>query len=309
MPSARAVLTCFILTLMACKPEVMSTSQGSTEGAPAKAASKTEGETSALPLRLVSVRLVGEDVAADAPSAQQATTWLKSALLETPEFVEETVEKTATAVVTGTYRSQQQEARDGSGQRLGVAFFEVNIDVMGADGRKAFSPRTEALVGEALKDKTPPPKALASLVQSVAAEVARDLCAQLRVKHGTDDWLVSSLREDSDPGLLKLAIPAVRRRKLTAAAEALIALLKHEDRDIVNIAASALGDVGTASAVPALIECGTRTQAQNRLPVLYALGKLGGPQALIYLETLSKGADDPMVKEAAARALEEARKR
>jgi hypothetical protein len=45
----------------------------------------------------------------------------------------------------------------------------------------------------------------------------------------------------------------------------------------------------------------------DRLPVLYALGEIGGPEAQAYLEAVAANAAHPSVKAAAQEALERAR--
>jgi hypothetical protein len=242
----------------------------------------------------------------DAPGLDEVKDWLKAGLLAEPEFAEKG--QKAHARVNATYRANHEEAKDGSGQILGAVFLDVTIQIIDAKGRRTDAPRTEAFIGEALPDGVAPGTSLRDLVARVTGEVAADLARQIRPKYAEDDALVGFLGRKDD-SLLRHTIPEARKRRLKATETPLIAILKHKERELVNLAASALGDVGSEKAVPALIDAGSRVQPIDRLPVLYALGQIGGPQAEVYLETLISGTEHPPLKRAAEQALEQVKRK
>lgn len=301
------LLTIAALALGGCKPDVMSTGGEASPAADEQPSSPQE--VSPVPARLVGLTLRPADaIPPGAPGVEQVQGWLEASFKGNPEFAPPPGEAGPTARARGSYRAQHQEARDASGQRLGAVFLELDVSLHDAQGKRLERFSTEAFVGEALPDGEDPDKALAQLVQRVGDEVAGSLARQIRARYATDEALLDHLTRLDDKALLEPSILEVRRRRVRDATDKLVALLKHPERDIVNIAASTLGDVGDQTAVPALIDSGSRVGVEDRLPVLYALGKLGGPQAILYLETLSKEADEPTLARAASQALTEARK-
>jgi hypothetical protein len=278
-----------------------------TAPAPREAASPAAPSRPSLPFALgaVSLEVAEGPLPADAPTAAQVEGWLREALLRHPELSAAPPAGAARLVVKGQYRSSWSDARDGSGQRLGAVFLEVSAAVEGRRGEEPYV--ASAFVGEALTGPDPA-AALRGLVQGVTGEVAEALVVQPRARLAEDARLLTLLDKGAGAAALKEAIPEARRRKLRAAAPALIGLLQHDERDVVNLAASALGELGDRGAVPALIEAGSRVAALDRLPVIFALGEIGGPEAALYLETLQSAALEPALKEALARALERARR-
>ena len=232
----------------------------------------------------------------EAPEREVIAGWCKAALLAHDEF---SGESTAGATLRGEVRAAGGEAKDGSGQTLGSVFLELTLETP----RGNFE--TSAFIGEALAGAEPLDKELPAFVKKIVDEVVHALVMNLRADVSTDAQLVSLVAGD-DPAAWLPAIAMVRKRKVRAAAPALVARLKAQDREVVNLAAGALGEVGERTAVPALIDAGSRVEAVDRLPVLYAVGELGGPEAIIYLETVEKNTDHPAVRAAAKTALERA---
>lgn len=289
MTPLRALPLLLLLALLlapACKPEVKSTGPGQA-ATPEKTPQAT---TQKPPFVLEKLQLTQAEglLHPNAPTLEQAQSWIRQSLLAEPEFTDDLQHGGPRVSVQGSYRATWEDAGDGSGQRLGAVFFE--LEVRPSDGSRDNRYEISAFVGEALKDGQPPTEGLRALVQSVGQEVTGSLARQARAHHATDEALVRFLAQDKDVELLKAAIPKLRQRRVTQAAPGLIKLLKHPEREIVNLAAGALGDVGDRAAVPALIEAGSRVEPADRLPVIYALGELGGPDAVSYLEAL-RGSD------------------
>lgn len=299
--------------LSGCPSNTMSTGggQGDVEASDKAGGGSAPRETRAvLPAQLLAVELRAADsLPANAPPLNKVSGWLKGALLKNAELSPDKSETGVAARVRGSYRAGHEEAGDGSGQILGAVFFELSLVLVDPKGREIERYDTEAFIGEALKDVGGADAGLKALVMEVSGEVAEALVLQARVRHTDDEALVKMLDPARRRAQLEPVIREVRKRKVHKASAALIPLLKHEERDIVNLSAGALGDVGTREAVPALIDSGTRAAPADRLPVLYALGQLGGPQAVVYLETLHKEPNlPPALRQAVEQALEQARR-
>ncbi len=291
----------------ACKPEVMST--GGAEGSEeAPGSDKPAEAASPLPLKLLKVKIEAAAPLEKGPTLAQVESWVSGGLLAEPEFVAPVEGPGASGQIKGSFRAGHQLAQDDSGKRLGAVYLLIKFSGQDSGGRALEPFSTEAFVGEALPEGKDPDEALAAFVEQICAEVAGDLSRQIRAKYSDDEGLVGFLAAREDLALLKPAIMEARARKLRAAAPHLKALLTHDERDIVNLAASALGDVGARTDVPALIDCGSRVSPIDRLPVLYALGQIGGPEAALYLETLAASVDEPALKQAVEQALGRARR-
>lgn len=289
------------LFLTGCKPDIASTSSEQ------KTPQKSALQTSPTPFKLTEIKIapIEGSLPPGAPRVEDASGWIRQELEKEKEFTTEDKKNTSTATLHGKYRAVSGDARDGSGQVLGSVVFEMVLKTYSAEGKKLKQHETGAFVGEALPDGIPASISLKELVRKVSKEVAQSLVKQVRVAHATNEELIALLLKKDDKATLQPAIDEVRTRGLKTAAPNLKNLLALEDRDIVNIAASTLGEVGDASAVPALIESGSRVAPIDRLPMIYALGQIGGPEAKNYLETLAKHADHPAVRQAAARAIQE----
>lgn len=212
------------------------------------------------------------------------------------------------AEVSGAWSGAWRDPRDGSGQVLGTARVELRLKMpTPRPSGVAAEYRAEALVGEALPDVSRPEAGVEALVLRVVEETTLSLVKQVRVDRADDGALVRLLGE-GDVETLEFAVDAARSRRLKAASPALVRLLGHADRAVVNRAAAALGVVGDRSAVGPLIEAGSRVEALDRLPVIFALGEIGGPEAIAYLEALQGSAEvEPRLGSAVESALARAR--
>lgn len=293
----------------ACAPDIKGTA-GADAGAPAPSATPAR-EGSPLPLALrpvTDLRPAEGGLHADAPGLTDVAAWLQAELSKAPEFAAPGDEARPSARLSGDYRAAWSPAQDGSPGNLGAVYFELTLRTASPKGRPLDVYRASAFVGERLPDDKPPAEGLKLLVQGVTQEVAATLVKQVRAQHADDPALLSFLQTRDDVELLKPSIEEARRRRLRAATPGLRALLTHEDRDVVNLAAAALGDVGDRSVVPSLIDAGSRVSPPDRLPVIYALGELGGPEATLYLESLAQEPLDLALKSAVERALTRAKR-
>ncbi len=302
---------CAALVLWGCKPEMMSTG-GGTEDRDPKPTSTDFAKEPLVPFRLLSVNFTNAEgpPSPRSPSLEQTKTQFEEALLQEPEFVRAKSKGrkgASSASVKASFRADYEDAKDGSGQILGAVFLEVFIQTRNAKGKRLERYSTSAFVGEALEGKDSD-AALVALVSTVSKEVAQNLSKQIRAEFADDKTLLGFLDSDKDVAMLVPALQQIRTRKLRRAAPKVQELLQHPERDVVNVAASALGNIGDRKSVPALITCGSRVEAQDRLPVLYALGEIGGPEAILYLETLVKNINHPAVQSAAENALQRARR-
>lgn len=292
--------------LLAASPSACRDSPA-TDGADAKDASTDLALDERAPVRLGEVTF--KRTSTGPPGLEVATVdkRARDALLGQPEFVpQERGQGAGPFEGSGSYRAGITDPRDGSGQLVGTVYVKLTLRQPRAQGRLEASYTTEAFVGQALTGAKERDAELGDLLLSVVEECAINLAKQLRVARASDDDLLALLDQRSDAELLGFAIPAARERKLGRAAPTLIALLEHDDREIVNLAAAALGDLGDQSAVNPLIDAGSRVQPLDRLPVLYALGELGGPEAKLYLQTLANSDEDLQVRAAAQQAFERA---
>jgi len=258
------------------------------------------------PLRLgdVSVRGAPTTHGADAATVDRRA---RDTLLGQPEFVPTERPGLGPFTLDGTWRVSLGDPRDGSGQVIGTVYVKLTLHQPRATGPLQAAYTTEAFVGEALAGTRPQEEETSALLLGVVEECALNLTKQVRVDRADDGALLELLGRKDDPELLGFAITAARARRLKRAAPTLVALLGHEQRDVVNQAAAALGDLGDEKAVSALIDAGSRVDPLDRLPVLYALGEIGGPQAILYLQTLAGSDVDLRVANAAQQALERAR--
>jgi hypothetical protein len=279
---------------LACKPEVLTTTAPDS-GATTSASEPKAPAATGLPT--ITLRAEGP-VDTSSPSVATVSAWLEDGCRAQPEFTgSERVGK-----IEGSYRAAQQSKGDASGRTVGSVFFELRLR-LGSDEPY----RTEAFVGQELAG-VDTNKELAELVKTVAGEVTSNLAKQVRVRRASDDALIAHLK-DTDDDLVSFAVAEVRARKLKVAATQVAGLLEHPNRDIVNVAAGSLAEIGSKSDVPALIKAGSRVAPVDRLPVIFALGELGGPDVVAYLETLAAETDSAAVKGAAERALVRARAR
>ncbi len=291
------------LFALGCKPEIKST--GGDKTSPTREASlKT---TDRPPYAIGDIDLVTErGHHPDAPTGVKTRLWLRDALAKSPEFQGDSTGAKARATVSGSYRASWEDASDDSGQRLGAVYYKLTLRTRDAEGKTLNRYNTSAFIGEALPPSMEGGEALRALVKKVTQEVADSLVVQVRVDFATKEEMIGFLAKTQNLELLKATIPKLRTQKVREAAPAMLPLLEHKEREIVNLTASALGDLGTRDMIPALIKAGTRVDATDRLPVLYALGELGGPEALVYLQTLRESARAPAMQQAIDRAIKRA---
>lgn len=117
---------------------------------------------------------------------------------------------------------------------------------------------------------------------------------------------VAGLLADPDPQIVQLALDHVARQRLRELADPVAALVDHRDPTTAAAAVECLGVVGGAEHSTLLVRrarLGDRATAQR----LYeALGRLGGDEAIGFLEFAARNEDDPVLANVAASALRDA---
>jgi len=130
----------------------------------------------------------------------------------------------------------------------------------------------------------------------------RNLASEILVKIGRE--AVPALLEhinDDDYDVRKFIVDVLGLIKDEQAIEAVCQKLWDENNNVVCSAAEALGEIGSAEAVPHLIAVSEKVE-DARLPAVEALGKIGDPSILPHLYKCLK-TDDPMVEYAVLEAI------
>ncbi|MEO1334478.1 MAG: TIR domain-containing protein, partial [Myxococcota bacterium] len=134
---------------------------------------------------------------------------------------------------------------------------------------------------------------------------------RIRALYRSDDDAVRAAVADDDEMMRVVAINVVAERQLRAAIPTLVERVRDEKESgvVVVRAVGALVSLQATEATAAIIDTARRQSRAYLVPLLYALGQLGGRQAQAYLFTVQSGHPDPAVKAAATRALEELERR
>ena len=148
------------------------------------------------------------------------------------------------------------------------------------------------------------------LVQEALRKAGQRLMRIRSVERGSDDEVVSAIG-DADEPIRIVGIQTAARRKVRAAIPALIERLKDEKEagTVIVSTVGALAAMQATEATEAIIDTARRQDRSYIVPLLYALAQLGGRKAQAYLFTVQSGHPDPVVKDAAAKALRELEER
>ena len=165
-------------------------------------------------------------------------------------------------------------------------------------GRYTFDPRTPS-------DRIPAfRKALGQALETTIQSVL----LQMRAADKKDEELIADL-SSPDPRLRDYAVRVLTERRNPAAVPDLIKRLSDPDPDVALRTIGALRALGDPRAVPALIAFTRNRDADVLLPAIDAIGAIGGPDAEAYLFTLESGHQDETIRQSAAAAAKELRKR
>jgi hypothetical protein len=198
---------------------------------------------------------------------------------------------------------------------VGVARIAVDAQVHclvpggGPDDVETF--RTE-IVDEALYGgvgQRPGRETLETLLERVADAVGAQLYGQVHMRHASDDEIRAALRQDAPAGVLMEAASEAGERNLTGVLDDVIALTAHPDDTVVLRAASSIGRLSTGdeASARALAKLTSGSDTERHLVAIQALGDVGGPQALRYLDTLTEGHPEAGIRNAARQAAARAR--
>jgi hypothetical protein len=145
-------------------------------------------------------------------------------------------------------------------------------------------------------------------IQSSADRAASALALALAEAAKPDAEVIRDL-ESGDPRLRELAVGVLADRKNPAAVPGLVNRLRDPDPEVADRAVGALAQIGDPRAVGPIIELARRREGPFVAQMVRAVGDIGGGEAEAYLETLTVGHPDPLVREAAKEALRDARRR
>jgi HEAT repeat protein len=146
-----------------------------------------------------------------------------------------------------------------------------------------------------------------ALDQALSSAISAVLL-QLSAKDKTDKELIADLGSP-DVHVRDYAVRLLSDRRNSAAVPALIERLSDPDREVALRTIGALRAIGDPRAVPALIEFTRNRDAESLLPAIDAIGAIGGADAEAFLFTLESGHPDETVRQSAAAAAEDLRKR
>lgn len=116
------------------------------------------------------------------------------------------------------------------------------------------------------------------------------------------------LRRERDPPRLAAAVEIAAMRRVRAAVPALIALLGDERTEVSDRAIGALVEIGDRRAVKPLTRLAKPRDTARLAKVVDAIGTLGGPEAISYLEFVAVGHEDADIRNLAREALERIRR-
>lgn len=105
----------------------------------------------------------------------------------------------------------------------------------------------------------------------------------------------------------RAALRLLVERRSPAALAPLVAQLSTKDEDELRRTMGQLVELGDPAAAKPLIEAAHHASLGLQRELLFALGSLGGGEAEAYLYMVSQGHEEPALRDAAARALEELR--
>lgn len=155
------------------------------------------------------------------------------------------------------------------------------------------------------KDEAPG-RPFSKLMEQALKKAAAELSATVELFEA-DDEKVLALLSGGENRLQRQAIVLAGERKLKKAVPKLMAIVRDEERsdDVVLKAVGALVAIGDPEATSAIIDAGRRRSSSYVLPLVFAVGQLGGREAEGYLFTVKNGHPDPAVRKAAEDALSE----
>ncbi len=128
------------------------------------------------------------------------------------------------------------------------------------------------------------------------------LDAQVTLERGEEERVPALLRSE-DPQIVQLAMGWVRDRRRVDFLPLVTSALEHSHPDVAISAVETLGLLGDRTYVEAILRQAPRLQIASSFRLYETLGRLGGPEALAFLEFAVRNEEDPALRSAARRAL------
>ncbi|MBX5480419.1 MAG: HEAT repeat domain-containing protein [Myxococcaceae bacterium] len=148
-------------------------------------------------------------------------------------------------------------------------------------------------------------RAMRAALSSALQQVAQAAHLQLAALDKSDADLLRDLRT-GDPRVQEFAIRVLAERKNPAVVETLLERLREsEDPEQLRQAMGALAEMREQRAVRPLIDLTRGKDPAFVQEVLFAIAQIGGEEAMAYLFTVAQGHDDPHLRAAAQKALDE----
>ena len=142
--------------------------------------------------------------------------------------------------------------------------------------------------------------ALGHAVRESAALIAND--------SATDSAVVEKLK-DPDEAVRDAAVRLLVRRHHKAALPELLARLKADDLETLRGVVGLLVELRAPEAVNPLVDAARRRGPLFEREIVFAIGSIGGDDAEAYLDLVSSGHEDPLIRASAEQALSELRAR
>jgi HEAT repeat protein len=200
-------------------------------------------------------------------------------------------------------REASKEGRDGTYAEVGAAL------TMRRQEEGGFASYEVVGIGESRLPSDDPQArraAMRSALSSALDQVASSGHLQLAALEKSDSALVRDLSA-KDPRVREFAVRVLSARKNPAVQRALLERLESSDPDVVRRAIGALVELKNPGAVPALIDLAKGKAPGFIREIVFALGEIGGEEAEAYLYTVAQGHDQPAVRDAAQKALDDLR--
>ena len=150
---------------------------------------------------------------------------------------------------------------------------------------------------------------LKAMVTPLAEELALTLHGQLMVRHADDAAVIAALDSEEPAGVLMEAAAEAGERRLSEAVTKLVILTEHSDEVVALRSGAALGLIGQdeEGVIRALARMTEGPNPERHLIAVHAMGDIGGPRAMRYLDTLAIGHPEEGIREAARAAAKRAR--
>ncbi len=146
-----------------------------------------------------------------------------------------------------------------------------------------------------------------ALAETLSGAV-REASALIRLET-SDVGVLHGKLGDSDDSVKRAALRLLVRKHDKAALPALLEQLKSDDLDVLRTVVGQLVELRAPEAVNPLVDATSQRGPTFEREVVFAIGAIGGDDAEAYLDLVSSGHDDPLIRASAEQALSELRAR